>query len=128
MRPVRLPTDLIAQEIASHMKSTDLARLSATCKSFENLSHRAKRLMRREEVLRCAAILGEIYKSVETQTHVVTQDRCMLRTIAFLFGDNISEDLRFIDPDVYDFIMIYGYPDIPLTWNFFKKMCDMGLG
>lgn len=124
-----LPHEMVSVEIASHLDSCSLARLSATCKNFKNLSHRAKRLAFREEVLRCAAILREIYDSIEMQAYIVkNDDRCIMRTVVFLFDRELDKSYRFIDPEIYDDMMMYGCPpDIPLIWNFFKKMCDLGL-
>lgn len=125
-----LPPEMVSVEIASHLDSQSLACLSVTCKKFKSLSHRAKRLAFREEVLRCAAILREIYDSIEKQAYVMkNDDRCMMRTVVFMFDRNLDRSHRFIDPEIYDYITMYGCPpDIPLIWNFFKKVCDIGLG
>lgn len=127
-----LPHEMVSVEIASHLDSGSLARLSSTCKNFKNLSLRAKRLAFREEVLRCAAILREIYDSIEEQAFMIVDphnyDRCIMRTVLFLFDRKLDKSYRFIDPEIYDDMMMYGCPpDIPLIWNFFKKMCDLGL-
>lgn len=56
-------------------------------------------------------------------------ETCMIRTISFLFFKELDRSYRFVDPEIYDDMMMYGCPpDIPLVWSFFKKMCDMGLG
>lgn len=130
MNLVTLPLEMVTSEIASHLDSSGLACLSATCKNFKNLSNRAKRLAFREEVLRCAAILREIYDSLEEQAYIMkNDDRCMMRTVLFLFDRKLDELYRFVDPEIYDDMTMYGCPpDIPLVWNFFKKVCDMGLG
>lgn len=128
-----LPLEMVNVEIASHLNSQELACLSATCKNFKILSHRAKRLVFREEVLRCAAILREIYDSIEEEAFMVLDphnyDRCMMRTVVFLFDKQLDRSYRFIDPEIYDDMTMYGCPpDIPLIWKFFKKACDLGLG
>ena len=130
MTMMMLPPEMVSVEIASHLDSQGLACLSATCKNFKNLSHRAKRLAFREEVFRCAAILSEIYNSVEKQAYLLqNNDKCMLRTVFFLFDRKIDSSYRFVDPEIYDDMTMYGCPpDIPLIWNFFKKVCDLGLG
>ena len=127
-----LPHEMLSVEIASHMDSQSLACLSATCKKFKFLSKRAKRLAFREEVIRCSKILKQIYEAQESEEFIflgLPTDMCMFRTIAFLFYKELDEKYRFIDPEIYDDMTMYGCPpDIPLIWNFFKKMCDMGLG
>lgn len=130
---VTLPLEMVNSEIASHLDSSGLACLSATCKNFKNLSHRAKRLAFREEFIRCAAILREIYDSLEEQAFMILDpqnyDRCMMRTVLFLFDRKLDRSYRFIDPEIYDDMTMYGCPpDIPLVWKFFKKVCDLGLG
>ena len=127
-----LPHEMVSVEIASHMDSQSLACLSATCKNFRFLSHRAKRLAFREEILRCSKILKQIYDSMNTDEFIFLGqpiETCLLRTISFLFFKDLDVKYRFIDPEIYDDMLMYGCPpDIPLIWNFFKKMCDMGLG
>ena len=128
-----LPLEMVSSEIASHLDSSGLACLSATCKNFKYLSHRAKRLAFREEFIRCAAILREIYESIEEQAFMILDphnyDRCMMRTVLFLFDRKLDKSYRFVDPEIYDDMTMYGCPpDIPLVWNFFKKVCDLGLG
>ena len=127
-----LPLEMVSVEIASHLDSQSLACLSATCKNFKDLSHRAKRLAFREEIIRCSRILKQIYDSMNTDEFIfigLSMETCMIRTISFLFFKELDKSYRFVDPEVYDDMMMYGCPpDIPLVWNFFKKMCDMGLG
>lgn len=128
-----LPHEMVSVEIASHLDSCDLAQLSATCKNFKFLSQRSKRVAFREEVLRCADILREIDQSLELQAYIVNNphryDKRTMRTVLFLFNRTLDKKYRFIDPEIYDDMTMYGCPpDIPLIWNFFKKMYDMGLG
>lgn len=105
---VTLPLEMVNSEIASHLDSSGLACLSATCKI---LSHRAKRLAFREEFIRCAAILREIYDSLEEQAYIMkNDDRCMMRTVLFLFDRKLDELYRFIDPEIYDDMTMYGCP------------------
>ena len=133
VRMMTLPMEMVSIEIASHMDSHGLACLAATCNDFKFLAHRAKRLAFREEVIRCAAILREIYGAVDSQIYLLLDpdlhNPCMLRTVCFLFDRKIDSSYRFLDPEIYDDMVMYGCPpDIPLIWNFFKKMCDLGLG
>ena len=118
-----LPRDMLS-EISDNLDSAALANLSVTCKELSFLSHKAKCLVRREEVCRCANILKSIRDSIHTGVFITDKDysECMLNTISFLYTQELDRTWRSVDPDLYDIITTYGQVhDIPLIWGFFKK-------
>ena len=118
-----LPQDML-HEIANNLDSTALANLSITCKEMSFLSQKARSLVRREEVCKCANILKTIRNAQENGVFVMEDkySECMMNTICFLYTRELDRTWRSVDPDLYDIITTYDeQQDIPLVWGFFKR-------
>ncbi len=120
---MELPYDVV-DYISQMLDPRSNANLSITCKEYSSFFTRSKRQRRREEVLRCAKILKQIYESLETGYYIHDFDPPMLLVLDFLWFNNMPVAYEWVDPGLYEKL---DYDDIPTLWKFSKKVCDVAL-
>jgi hypothetical protein len=119
----------VTEHICAFLDSSSTVRLASTCKEYVPLLKRAKRQMRREEVLRCANILRTIQSALNTGDYVLMGNRdfdpAILLVLEFLWFHNMPVAYEWVDPELYNKIKD---DDIPTLWKFSKKVCEITSG
>lgn len=125
---MELPYDVV-DYTSKFLDPKSTANLAVTCKEYLPFTTRAKRQLRRQEVLRCAKILKQIDESYESGDYILLQndefDPAMLLVLDFLWFNTMPIAYEWVDPELYEKL---DYNDIPLLWKFSKKVCEIALG
>ena len=119
----------VAEYISNFLDPTSAIRLAYTCKEYFPFTIRARRQMRREEVLRCTTIISRIHSSLESGDYVIRGNRDydprMDMVLDFLWFNKKPTAYEWVDPELYKKLH---NGDIPTLWKFSKKVYETTLG